>query len=122
MTNAEFLNNYFGTNYNRWMKCRWPYFKDLKVWMIYLDGNVRMRWKNTIDGNKVFEEYVGLEEDKLPEHKSFEENYRLIVDKAQNFKILGVYKYDRLNSNMLKYRIWEKVANSLEEFLQKQGV
>ena len=24
-----------------------------------------------------------------------------------------------INSNMSKYRIWEKVANSLEEFLQK---
>ncbi len=119
MTNAEFLNDNFGTNYKAWMKCRWTFSSDLKVWMIELDGKERRGWVNTIVGDKVFEEYVGLEEEKLKEHKSFEENYRLIVDKSQNYKILGGYKYNRLNSNMSKYRIWEKVAISLEEFLQK---
>ena len=119
MTNVEFLNDNFGTNYKRYDRCRWSYSDDLKVWMIYLDGKDRWGWKNTIAGDKVFEEYIGLEEEKLKEHKSFEENYRLIVDKSHNYKILGVYKYDRLNSNMLKYRIWEKVAISLEKFLQK---
>ena len=119
MTNAEFLNDNFGTNYKAYMKCRWPYSGDLKVWMIEFDGRVRYGWKNTIAGDKVFEEFVGSEDEILKEHKSFEENYRLVVDKSQNYKILGVYKYNRLNSNMSKYRIWEKVANSLEEFLQK---
>ena len=119
MTNAEFLNDNFGTNYNGYMRCTWTYQKNLKVWMIAFDGKERWGWKNTIAGDKVIEEYIGLEEERLKEHKSFEENYRLIVDKSDNYKILGVYKYDRLNSNMLKCRIWNKVANSLEEFLQK---
>ncbi len=119
MTNAEFLNKNFGTNYKAWMKSRWNYSKQLKVWMIILDGKVRRGWKNTTNKDLVFEEFASLDEELLPEDYILEENYRLIVDKAQNYKILGVYKLERINRNVLKNRIWIKVANSLEEFLQK---
>ena len=119
MTNAEFLNKNFRTNYKAYMKSRWTYSNQLKVWMIFLDGKVRRGWKNTINGCLVFEEFVSLDEVLLPEDYILEENYRLIVDKAQNYKILGVYKLERINRNVLKNRIWIKVANSLEEFLHK---
>lgn len=119
MTNAEFLNKNFRTNYKGYMKSRWTYSNQLKVWMTFLDGKVRRGWKNIINECLVFEEFVSLDEKLLPEDYILEENYRLIVDKAQNYKILGVYKLERTNRNVLKNRIWIKVANSLEEFLQK---
>ena len=119
MTNAEFLNKNFRTNYKGYMKSRWTYSNQLKVWMTFLDGKVRRGWKNIINDCLVFEEFVSLDEKLLPEDYILEENYRLIVDKAQNYKILGVYKLERTNGNVLKNRIWIKVANSLEEFLQK---
>ena len=119
MTNAEFLNKNFRTNYKAWMKSRWNYSKQLKIWMIILDGKVRRGWKNTINKDIVLEEFVGLDKELLTKDYVLEENYRLIVDKAQNYKVLGVYKLERVSSKMLKNRVWIKVANSLEEFLQK---
>lgn len=122
MTNAEFLNENFGTNYKAWMKCLWSYSFDLKVWLLAFDGEIRYGWKNIILGDKVFECYVGSDEVKLPTHKDFNENYRLVVDKAQNYKILGVYKYDKEKSDKNIQRIWIKVANSLDEFKLKYKV
>ena len=85
-THAEFLNEAFGTNYKAWMKSRWNYSKQLKVWMIILDGKVRRGWKNTTNKDLVFEEFVGSDNELLPEDYVLEENYRLIVDKSHNYK------------------------------------
>lgn len=121
MTNAEFLNRNFGTHYKAWMKCRWYYTPDLAVWMVHFDdGNVRLGWVNSIVGNTVIENFVDPLEKQISAHRDFEENYRLVVDKAQKDKILGVYQYDKEHSDKRRRRIWIKVANSLEEFLQKK--
>ena len=117
MTNAEFLNNNFGTNYKAWMKCTWRYSSDLKVWMLEFDGVVRQGWDNKISGDKIIESFVWSLEEQSPSHMDFDETYRLVVDKARDYKVLGVYKYDRENSNKRTYRIWVKVADSLNEFI-----
>ena len=67
----------------------------------------------------VFEEFVGLDNEFSPEDYIIDEDYRIIVDKKQDYKILGVYKLERTNPNVLKHRIWIKVADSLEEFSHK---
>ena len=120
MTNAQFLNENFGTNYNGWMRCSWKYDYKMLVWMVSIDGKVRKGWENVIrDENTVDEIYVwGLDEQ--PEiYKTVEEPYRLVVDKHQDYKVLGVYEYDALNSDEKSHRIWKKVANSLTEFYNK---
>lgn len=118
MTNAEFLNKNFGTNYKAYMKCTWPYQQNLKVWMIEFDGKIRYGWENVVLENKITETFVEPLENQISSHRDFSETYRLVVDKAQNYKILGVYKYDEANSIKRTYRIWNKVASTLEEFLQ----
>jgi hypothetical protein len=119
MTNAEFLNENFGTNYKAWMKCRWKYSSKLQVWMLEFDDKVRYGWKNDIVGNKIIENYVEPLSNMIDAHKDFYEEYRLVVDKSQNFKVLGVYKFDKENSNKLTHRIWVKVSNSIEEMIDK---
>lgn len=120
MTNAEFLNKNFGTNYKAWMKCTWAY-DDILVWMVRFDKTVSAGWQNIIvDENTVKEIYVKSIEKQLETHKSVDVKYRLIVDKAQNYKILGVYEYDTLNSNERTHRIWKKVANTITEFYNKK--
>jgi len=114
MTNAEFLNKNFGTHYSYWKPCTWEYSSTLKVWMVEFDGRVRYGWKNEIDGNRVIEHFVGKK--MLPNHQSFTETYRLVVNKTKGHAILGVYKYDKQNSDLLTRRIWVKVADSLKEF------
>ena len=120
MTNAAFLNKNFGTSYKAWMKCTWEYSTNLKVWMIEFDENIRFGWRNIVIEDRVIENFVLPLERQIPPHRDFTENYRLVVDKAQNYKILGVYKYDKDTSDKRVRRVWIKVANSLEEFLQKK--
>ena len=45
MTNAQFLNENFGTNYNGWMRCSWKYDYKMLVWMVSIDGKVRKEWR-----------------------------------------------------------------------------
>lgn len=116
MNNAEFLNNNFGTDYKDWMKCTWSYSSILKVWMVYLDGQKRYGWVNHISGDQVIEFFVDPLEKQIPPHRYFAETYRLVVDKAQGYKILGVYQYDVKNSRLRTKRVWVKVANSLKEY------
>lgn len=121
MTNAEFLNENFGTDYCGWMKCTWPYNEEILVWMVRFDKTISAGWQNTIiDENTVQEVYVDFMENQLETHREVNVKYRLIVDKSQNYKILGVYKYDVLNSKERTCRIWKKVANSITEFYSHQ--
>lgn len=118
MKNYEFLNENFGTNYSGYMRCGWNYSKDILILMLRFDESVKNGWKNIIvDNETVYENYVGDLKEQLPSHYNVREDYRLLVDKANNYRILGLYKYDRLNSNERTKRIWRKVANSLGEFL-----
>ena len=114
-TNAEFLNQAFGTNYKAWMKCGWNYGEDTIVWMIPFDDKVRDGWKNTIvDENTVREDFVGHEWDKLPAHKHLEKYRRIVVKKEEGrYIILGLYRYDFENSVERNKRIWIKISDEI---------
>lgn len=122
-TNAEFLNKRFGTNYKQWMKSGWKYGDNTIVWMVYLDDIVRCGWKNTIvDKNTVREDFVGTEQDRLPEHDGISEPYRIIVKKGNGiFQILGLYVYDKENSINAHKHIWKKTSIYLPEAFPKKN-
>ena len=114
-TNAEFLNKEFGKNYIKWMRCGWDYDKDTIVWMVEFDDKVRQGWKNTIvDAETVREDYVGREENKLPEHRRLKNYRRIAVKKDRSagiYTILGLYAYDFENSIEQNKRIWKKISD-----------
>ena len=116
-TNAEFLNEAFGTNYKSWMRCGWDYDPDTIVWMVELDDKVRQGWKNTIvDSNTVREDYVGNESEKLGSHKRLKNYRRIVVKKEAKYGrhlILGLYRYDFENSIERNKRIWLKVSDEI---------
>ena len=97
-TNAEFLNEAFGTNYVAWMKSRWEYDQDTWVWMVRFDGRIRQDWANRIiSETEIWEEYVGNEE---PTYRSKKEKkYRIVVQILEGrcgreYHTLGKFKYD----------------------------
>lgn len=117
MTNVEFLNENFGTDYKGWMKCAWPYNDEILVWMVRFDGSVSSGWYNKITSENTVEEFFVKDlSSQLVNHKNVNQKLRLAVDKSQNYKILGLYKYDTLNSNERTHRIWKKIANSITEY------
>lgn len=60
MSNAQFLNKNFGTNYKAWMRCGWKYDDNILVWMVNINGTISAGWKNIITNeNTVHEIYVG---------------------------------------------------------------
>lgn len=119
MTNAEFLNKNFGTDYKGYMKCGWNYNSEILVWMVRFDKTTNAGWQNSIvDDETVDESFIDSLGNQLENHKEVCEKYRLVVDKSQNYKILGLYKYDTLNSSEKTHRVWKKVANSIKEFLE----
>ncbi len=118
MTNAEFLNRNFGTNYKAWMKCGWNYSEDILVWMVNFNGSISSGWENRVtDENTIVEIYVGKPSEQMESYKSVNEKYRFAVDKSKGYKVLGLYKFDTLNSIESKRRVWKRVANSINEFL-----
>ncbi len=120
MKNYEFLNKNLGTDFKGYMRCSWNYNSNILVWMVRFDKTVKAGWQNSIiDNETVAEVFVEPLDNQLHNHKTVNEPYRLVVDKAQNYKILGLYKYDTLNSKEKTYRIWKKVANSIDEFYRK---
>jgi len=124
MTNAEFLNENFGTNYKQWMKCGWYYDdkKEILVWMVNFNKTVSSGWQNSIvDENTITEVFVESLDNQLETHRTVLQPYRLAVDKSQGYKILGLYQYDALNSNERTFRVWKKIANSITEFYSKKN-
>ena len=113
MTNAEFLNKYFGTNYKQWMRCTYNVSKDTVVWMVNIDGSVAMGWSNVLlpDGKTIEERFVWDLSRQIPPHRHIDYNYRIVVDKSKNYKVLGFFKYDRENSDERTYRDWHKVKD-----------
>ena len=121
MTNVEFLNENFGTDYKGYRRCCWPYNDEILVWMVRFDGSESAGWCNKITSEKTVEEFFVKDLScQLENHKEVQQKIRLAVDKSQNFKILGLYKYDTLNSNEKTHRIWHKIADSITEFYNQK--
>ena len=112
-TNAEFLNQAFGTNYKGWMRCGWKYAPDVIVWMVWLDGEVREGWLNTIieEQRIVQEDYVGKPEEQLYSHRRITEFHRIVVKRDKGcYTILGLYKCDKATRYK---RVWRKVSDEI---------
>ena len=111
--NAEFLNQAFGTNYKGWMRCGWKYAPDIIVWMVWLDGEVREGWLNTIieEQRIVQEDYVGKPEEQLYSHRRITEFHRIVVKRDKGcYTILGLYKC--VEATRYK-RVWRKISDEI---------
>ena len=102
-TNAEFLNEAFGTDYKAWMRSRWEYDEDTWVWMVRFDSKVRQGWINCIiNENEIWEKYVGNEP---PAYKDDGKKIRIVVSIEKGFNgreyhVLGKYRYDENKSSI----------------------
>ena len=110
-TNAELLNELFGTNYKAWMKSVYDYGTK-RVWLIHLDNKERNGWKNYKSVNTIIEENLrpddvsGLRMDVKPK------NERIVFSKHDDYFVFeGIYNYDIEKSNEKTIRYWFKVCN-----------
>ena len=112
-TNAEFLNQVFGTDYEGFYRSRWPYDDHTWVWMVRMDGEVRNGWYNReIGSDEVWEEFVGSTQPSFRNQK--EMPYRIVVKivdggSGREYHILGKYRYDFQNSTYKKH-IFKKTS------------
>lgn len=118
-TNAELLNDIFGTNYKAWMKCSWKYSKDTIVWMVHIDGDKRGEGFKNVWENRdtIIQCYVGktgtfngisLQDVYIPDYRLVFEKEGHRNDKKYIFR--GLFCYDRINSKPEKL-IFHKVSD-----------
>ena len=102
-TNAEFLNEAFGTDYKAWMKSRWEYDEDTWVWMVRFDGKIRSGWLNLIvNENEIHEKYVDIVP---PTFKDDKRKFRIVVSvkegyNGREYHVLGKYRYNENKSSI----------------------
>ena len=107
-TNAEFLNQVYGTDYESFMRSRWSYSDDTWVWMVRFDEKIRQGWKNKIvSDTEIWEEYVWPDEPTYT--NQVERKYRIVVEISKTpsglreYHILGKYMFDFENSTLKKH-------------------
>ena len=110
-TNAELLNELFGTDYKAWMKSIYDY-NNKRVWMIYLDNKVRNDWKNYKEKDTIIEQnldsnnFDGLRADTSPNTE------RIVFSKHANYFVFeGIYAYDKTRSDAKRIRYWIKICD-----------
>ena len=110
-TNAELLNELFGTNYKAWMKSVYEY-GNRRVWMIHIDNKNRNDWRNYKKDNIIVEEnlrkydFNGL---RIDIGYNVE---RIVFSKHDGYFVFeGVYKYDNEKSIDNEIRYWIKVSD-----------
>jgi len=116
-TNVGLLNDVFGTNYKQWMKCTYMY-GDYQVWMISLDGKVKLDWSNTINQEKtvIIEKLVSTDFT-IEKHKIFDPTIKRIVfdkRKGEGFEFMGVFEIDLSKSdrnNHWQKRVWNRISD-----------
>lgn len=106
-SNADFLNQTFGTNYKAFMRGRWNYSDNTWVWMVRMDGKVRQGWVNKIISDKeIHELYVSND---TPTYSNEpERKYRIVVQiidhaNIREYRLLGKYRFDFENSTKGKH-------------------
>lgn len=112
-TNAEFLNQEYGTDYKAFMKSRWSYTDNTWVWMVHLDSKVRNGWRNRIiSEDEIWEEYVDVG---VPTYADeFEKEFRIVASivegaRGREYRVLGKYAFDFENSTNRRH-ILRKVS------------
>lgn len=114
-TNAEFLNQEYGTDYKAFMKSRWSYTDNTWVWMVRLDSKVRNGWRNRIiSEDEIWEEYVDVG---VPTYADeFEKKFRIVASivegaRGREYRVLGKYAFDFENSTNRRH-ILRKVSEA----------
>ena len=110
-TNAELLNELFGTDYASWMKSYYDTEKN-RIWMIRLDNQTRNNWRNYESGDTIVEENLdrrdtsGVRTDVRPDAE------RIVFSNENGFFVFkGIYKYDKERSRCDGVRYWLKVSD-----------
>ena len=129
-THAEFLNILLGKKYKAYMKCGYYFDFNNLIWMIRLDGQeTSSGWCNSLedDGNKIVEDYIGLQSQRKDSHKEPAFNQRRyvfdIIDRGwgrRDYIFRGVFEFDRAEGNN-DHRVWKKVSDraNFKELLRK---
>ena len=120
-THAEFLNALLKKNYVKYMKCTFRFNPIDTLWMIKLDNKKSKEgWCNALveNGHRVVENYVGLDYERLPQHKKTAFHQRRYIfdiiedkNKNRNYVFRGVFDFARTEGSN-DYRVWKKMAES----------
>ena len=117
-SHRDFLSKLLSEEFVQWRKCTYSLDNGYKIWMIRLNGEVSpFGFANKISdgGNTVSEIYVGNPKDRLPSHKEFPTETRLIFDildgpyGGREYVFRGVFCLDSHSDN--NHRIWKKVSD-----------
>ena len=119
-THAEFLNVLLGKKYKAYMKCAYYFDLNNLIWMIRLDGQeTSTGWCNSLEdgGNKIVENYIGLQSQRKEGHRIPAFNQRRyvfdIIERGwgrRDYLFRGVFEFDRVEGNN-DYRVWKKVSD-----------
>ena len=121
-THVELLNTLLGKKYRGWQSCRYEFNAKDVIWMIKLDNKKSKEgWRNALveNGERVVENYVGLDYERLPKHEQsvFHER-RYIFDvmngplKNRIYVFRGVFDF-AITEGSNDYRVWKKVADTV---------
>ena len=102
------------------------------IWMIRLDNQpTNTGWCNSLDsdGERIIENYIGLPEDRIEQHKkSVYHQVRYVFDIVENawgkrkYVFRGAFKFSEEEGNN-DYRVWRKISDTanFEELLNNFG-
>ena len=109
-THAELLNYLLNSNYKAWMKSWYILNNSYAIWIISLDYQVRLGWRNRRTEDTIYENYVYkyIPDDPL-NHRN-----RLCFSIHNNsckriYVFEGVFKYVKTENNT---RIWQKISDT----------
>lgn len=119
-TNADFLNQLFGTDYKQYMKCTYPIScqDDTLVFFLSFDGIKKSSgWRNFISGDCFIEKCDALDDLAIRDHAcmpSFRE-LRVTFNKINTgsgfmFEFMGVYQTDKEKTEPTR-RVWNRVSD-----------
>ena len=116
-THAEFLNEAFGTNYKRWMRCVWKYDEEWIVWMVRFN-NTDGGWTNTfLSDSRIEEKNISVKHiTYLGEPLSCVHKKRIVIEikdlgYTREYICRGRYIYDEKNSDPYKVRYYDKYSD-----------
>ena len=116
-TNADFLNEAFGTNYKAWMKSSWGYDEEWTVWMVRFNNEIN-GWKNMFVTESRIRQ-INLNEVNIFNGISITQAttkkrivFEIVGDgNSRKYIFRGKFVYDETNSNPLTSQYFDKVAD-----------
>ncbi len=120
-TNAELLNELFGTNHKAFMKCHMFLTQDHKYDLVMLpEGKIINGWINTFEKSTAIwhEDFVGSPNEKLHEHEGLPSPYRAFFKKCgdgeqRSYVFYGIYELSEESTP--NHRINKRISE-MEDF------